>query len=718
MKKIIIPITTSLFAAAAALAADITLSESTQLAVNRTDTNYIVDKDNITITHSNNNGARHPTNTVIFQLGSHKGITLTSKDVIPEANNNLPFFGLCGIQFAGDGASVSDITLSPTEGATPIAIMGNNNSTNKDYTTAFTVDNTTFNYNMGENSVLTGRANVRVINGGVLNWNTSLAKQWDSTNKVYLTGDSKIYGIKFSADTAGNGTVNLGKASAETDADGNDSFFNTNFENVNVNFDSAFTNNVVFNYNDDATMNNTVFNQNGKVITVKTSKTFSATGATFSDGLNVSADSTIDIRASSLTYGAGSFELSTSASFMASTLNGVNTRFYGAGRDSTIIAIKGSSLVGNFVGENATFQIYAPSSADFSMSNIKNATVEFKSDFAKTAGDFGSAAGLKVVADNNVNVSVVGRFSGNLADLVLREGASFTTNAYAPTGTGGNNIIGSIDVAKGAKMQIAGGLRTHGYADGAIIINGTGSTLVNYQNTMDSFIYGMNGNTTFGANATVSQKAQTIDSGSYEVKNWVGSNNAITLTSNAAKDALQFGNKLYIGNGVNVVLNSTDAFNIEGKSQAESTFTFERSLNMFGSLVDNTMVSGFTINALNNIGSIALLDEGNSTLEFAFGADGVLILGESASLNAIETSLSDYTLIIHGEIANQFKIFDLTEEEILAHVKVDDGKTLQIVDAGNGAYWLNVIPEPSTYAAILGGLAIAFAFMRKTRKGA
>ena len=718
MKKIIIPITTSLFAAAAALAADITLSESTQLAVNRVDTNYIINKDNITITHSNNNGARHPTDTVIFQLGSHTGTVLTSKDVIPESNNEFPFFGFCGIQFVGDGASVSDITLSPTEGATPIAIMGNKILTDNAFTNAFTVSNTTFNHNMGENSVLTGRANVRVINGGVLNWNTSLAKQWDSTNKVYLTGDSRIYGIKFSADTAGDGTINLGKASADTDASGNDSFFNTNFENVKVNFDSAFTNKVVFDYNDAATMSNTVFKQNGKVITVNAGKTFTATGTTFSDGLNVSAKSAIDIRASSLTYGAGSFELSSGASFIASTMNSVYTRFYGVDRDSTVIAIKGTSLVGNFIGENATFQIYAPSSADFTMSGIKNATVEFKSNFAKTVGDFGSSAGLKVVVDDNVSVSVKGRFSGNLADLTLRDGASFTTDAYAPTGTGGNNIVGSINVAKGAKVQVEGGLRTRGFVDGALIINGTGSTAATFHNTMDSFILGLNGSITFGANATVSQKAQPIDSGSYEVKNWVGASQAIELASNAAKDALQFGNKLYIGNGVNVVLNSTDAFNIEGKSQAESTFTFQRSLNMFGTLVDNTKVSGFTINAVNNIGSIALLDEGNSTLEFKFGTAGVLILGESASLNAIETSLSDYTLVIHGEISNQFKIFDLSEDEILAHVEVDAGKTLQIVDAGNGAYWLNVIPEPSTYAAILGGLAIAFAFMRKTRKGA
>ena len=162
-------------------------------------------------------------------------------------------------------------------------------------------------------------------------------------------------------------------------------------------------------------------------------------------------------------------------------------------------------------------------------------------------------------------------------------------------------------------------------------------------------------------------------------------------------------------------LASTDAFAVGGAaSQAQSTFHVK------GNNID------FVVQADNNIGKIAYADA-SSLINLSIEKGNVLTLGSFENLaddGAIKIALGD---ILQGSL----RILDM--DDVLS----DYGNQTKIsfVDAGGNARVLDVnlyieklasggyeiftqVPEPATCAIALGGLAIAFAFMRKTRKGA
>lgn len=172
MKKII-PII--LMSATSVFADDVIVDKNYTGEVVRTNTNYIISADNITFT--NTSGPRHPTNTTIFDLGSYKGTKFVSSKVVAPSSNNLPFFGFNGMQFKGDTVD-ADITISKTDSASPIAIMG-----------GFTVDNCTAIFEKATDFVWsdTNVANINVKNGGYLDFKIQyLYSIRDTTNTSVL----------------------------------------------------------------------------------------------------------------------------------------------------------------------------------------------------------------------------------------------------------------------------------------------------------------------------------------------------------------------------------------------------------------------------------------------------------------------------------------------------------------------------------------------------
>jgi len=144
--------------ATSAFAADIIIDKDTSGQIIRTDTNYIISGNDITYT--NTQGPRHPISSTAFVLGSYTGTKFVSSVVISPSSNSLPFFGLNGMQFKGDTVD-ADITISKTDSATPIAIMG-----------GFTVDNCTAIFEKATDFVWsdTNVANINVKNGGYLDF--------------------------------------------------------------------------------------------------------------------------------------------------------------------------------------------------------------------------------------------------------------------------------------------------------------------------------------------------------------------------------------------------------------------------------------------------------------------------------------------------------------------------------------------------------------------
>ena len=147
--------TSSVFAAT-----DVFIDKDETLKIERLDTNYIVTGDGFTIT--NTAGPRHTINSCIIDLGNHTGTKLVSSVTVPVENDPYPFFGFDGIQFKGDSVD-ADITISKTDTATPIAIMG-----------GFTVDGCKVIFDKAENFLWSGArgsiAQINVKNGGYLDF--------------------------------------------------------------------------------------------------------------------------------------------------------------------------------------------------------------------------------------------------------------------------------------------------------------------------------------------------------------------------------------------------------------------------------------------------------------------------------------------------------------------------------------------------------------------
>ena len=128
----------------------------------------------------------------------------------------------------------------------------------------------------------------------------------------------------------------------------------------------------------------------------------------------------------------------------------------------------------------------------------------------------------------------------------------------------------------------------------------------------------------------------------------------------------------------------------------------------------------FEINAENNIGGFYFEAAKNSTLELLFGANGSLTVGEDSNITSFAGADGvAFEIILNGEVKEQLRIFDLTEQQILDSfsVKNSDEYTLQIKDMGDGSFYVNAIstavPEPAEWAMIFGGIALAFVMYRR-----
>jgi|GEM_PF-6804244 len=119
------------------------------------------------------------------------------------------------------------------------------------------------------------------------------------------------------------------------------------------------------------------------------------------------------------------------------------------------------------------------------------------------------------------------------------------------------------------------------------------------------------------------------------------------------------------------------------------------------------------------LGGFEFYKDSKLTINFEEGSS--LAVNEFLSIDDYE---GDFIINLTGDWSkNNFKINDMSEKRInritFMHdgVEIVAGKDYELIaDTASGmGYWFNAIPEPSTYAMVLGGLAIAFAFMRRRR---
>ena len=320
--------------------------------------------------------------------------------------------------------------------------------------------------------------------------------------------------------------------------------------------------------------------------------------------------------------------------------------------------------------------------------------INTNSNLLKVTGDLTtnsrtSACKLYITSTGSITS---GNGSNNVNSLVVEAGGSFSVLAQG--GTGGMALRGNADID--GSILIVGG-RTHPTAPA------------------DQYSFAIQGyTTTFGANATLDQQTYSATMDSYLAK-------GARVVSNSAKGALKLANILKIGGSARLVLNTTDAW-ISGYA-SEACGATSQATSVFA-IVDHydetaSTLAVIEINAENNIGGF-LFDAADSRLKLHFGEDGSLVLGESESVKSLSGSaLDSASIVLSSELTNKLRVYDLTEEEINKYFTTDSSDLIiEAVKQADGSYFVNVIsnvPEPATCAAILGGLAIAFALIRRRR---
>ncbi len=374
---------------------------------------------------------------------------------------------------------------------------------------------------------------------------------------------------------------------------------------------------------------------------------------------------------------------------------GDNTSFTGTNKltnvafnkDATFEKVGGTNIILNDFVKGQGVTVTVGSGTVTGDINTNNNLLKVTGDLTTNART--SACNLYITSTGSITS---GNGSNNVNSLVIETGGSFSV--LAQNGTGGMALRGNSDI------------------DGSIIIVGgrTHSTA-----PADQYSFAIQGyTTTFGANATLDQQTYSVTKDSYLAK-------GARVISNSAKGSLKLANILKIGGSARLVLNTTDAW-ISGYA-AEACGATSQATSVFAILdhYDET-ASAFAvieINAENNIGGF-LFDAAESRLKLHFGENGSLVLGEDENITSLSGSaLDSATIVLSSELTNKLRVYDLTEEEINKYFKTDSSDlVIEAVKQADGSYFVNVIsnvPEPATYAAILGGLAIAFALIRRRR---
>lgn len=340
-------------------------------------------------------------------------------------------------------------------------------------------------------------------------------------------------------------------------------------------------------------------------------------------------------------------------------------------------------------------------------------------DFVKGQGVTVTVGSGTITGDINTNSNLL-KVTGDLTTNSRTSACKLyiTSTGSITSGNGSNNVNSLVVEAGGSFSVLAqggmGGMALRGNADidGSILIVGgrTHPTAL-----ADQYAFAIQGyTTTFGANATLDQQTYSSVMDSYFAK---GSR----VVSNSAKGALKLANILKIGGSARLVLNTTDAW-ISGYA-SEACGATSQATSVFA-IVDHydetaSTLAVIEINAENNIGGF-LFDAVDSRLKLHFGEDGSLVLGESESVKSLSGSaLDSASIVLSSELTNKLRVYDLTEEEINKYFTTDSSDLIiEAVKQADGSYFVNVVsnvPEPATCAAILGGLAIAFALIRRRR---
>lgn len=309
-----------------------------------------------------------------------------------------------------------------------------------------------------------------------------------------------------------------------------------------------------------------------------------------------------------------------------------------------------------------------------------------------------NAGATRTITTNGANALSIG---GAISDGT--NGTTPTVNlAKAGAGTlilyGNSTYTGTTTVSAGT-LQIGNGGSTGSLATSGVVNNGTlvfnrsdaGLSLGAAISGTGAVIQSGSGRTTLTGTSSYTG-VTTVNNGTLIVNGSLGSGSVVTVNSGGTlggsgtiggTTTLAAGSRLSAGSDSAATLTFSGGLDISAAANDTAAFVFE-----LGTAFDKIVASSLTLGT-------DVLDAADFTFTTGTGFSG----GQT------------YTLFDSGSITGSFVSFVVTN---IGGSGIDG--TVSLVD-NDVILTTSAIPEPSTYATLLGGAAVAFALLRRTRPG-
>lgn len=323
---------------------------------------------------------------------------------------------------------------------------------------------------------------------------------------------------------------------------------------------------------------------------------------------------------------------------------------------------------------------------------------------------------LNINMENDTDVTKLIRLSG-AGSLYVNKGYLLATRASTVGGGSAINLQGNsmLSVAENATFETTSGLKfQNGRIDGKVIVNGSQSGL---PNNGDNIHFTIGAKAVFGANASLDAKLADSAVARALVQGQV-------YAYSAAK-SLKFAQDLQLSNAT-LVLNSVDAISVnDGGARLL--------VSGYGSSYDGTTTSNLIIGQDSETG--AKLAVAKNTIEnISMYADSILNLTlngnqlEVLQISQVGDVSNAFSLVLNDVIAkgdliigdfNGLTVADDVMKYITLGESLSDYKLfvdyVNGVDSSAGFSIYTAVPEPATYAAIFGFIALAIAAYRRRK---
>ncbi|XHR30550.1 MAG: beta strand repeat-containing protein [Chthoniobacteraceae bacterium] len=346
--------------------------------------------------------------------------------------------------------------------------------------------------------------------------------------------------------------------------------------------------------------------------------------------------------------------------------------------------------------------------------SITGGTLSVNGSLGNTAVTVGSGATLAGTGTANGTVNATGNITGSLtfnSDVTINHGATATASAFKGNITD-NGVITSAVALQSGKVLSGSGAVSGNVTVSSATVNGSGLNLGATTLTGSSTLSGVNtASSVTVASGTTSLTGTTKSTSTLSVSAGATLNANGTIDGSASVSGLLKGDSTVTGNltltsGTLAPGNSPGITKVQGNftTDASSTLVAEISGTVVGASYDQVQVSGnVTLAGTLDLSTLSGLTLGNTVVLIDNTGSGTT----SGYFATLITSSSTYTLT-----SNSNYTFTVAGTEYLLSYSSDAGS-----DGNSNDVTLTVVPEPGTWAILVGGIGMLAFGQRLCRRG-